>query len=195
MTGAAITLEVTDAPVRELLDRVEAVGGDTLPLMRALGGYMLASTQRRFETRTAPGGAAWQRLAPRTARERIRQGYGTTNILRRSGILYASLTYVASSTEVETGTNNPYAAAHQFGAEITHYARSQPIYQHYDAKTDTFDPRFRKRSRSNFMRYVEIGEHKVTIPARPYLGVDDADVVEMAAIGEDWLAGRIGGAR
>ncbi len=192
--GASIRIGVEDAGVVGVLARVAAAGGDTLPLMQRFSAGLLASTQRRFLTRTAPGGAAWQRLAPRTARERIRLGYGDTNILRRSGILYASLTDEATETTAEAGTNNPYAAIHQFGGEIRHYARSQQIYQHYDAKTDTFDPTFRRRSRSNFARWVEIGEHTVTIPARPYLGIDEADAAELQMIGEDWLAERIGGA-
>jgi phage virion morphogenesis protein len=191
-TGASIEIKVTDQPVLDVLARASVADGDTVQLMRAFGGYLLTSSQQRFETKSGPGGTAWQRLAPRTARERIRLGYGTANILRRRNRLYESLTYVATATAVEEGTNNPYAAIQNFGGEIHHYARSQRIYQHYNARTDTFDPKPRKRAHSNFARWFEIGEHSVTIPARPYLGIDAADTVELVAIGEDWLAGKLG---
>ncbi len=194
-TGASIEVKVDDAIVAATLDRLAAAGGDTRPLMNAFADHLLFASQRRFESRTAPGGTPWQRLAPRTARERIRLGYGTTNILRRKGFLYASLTRAATDTTAEAGTNNPYAAIHQFGGDITQFARSQRIYQHYDPRTDVYDKRIRKKARSNFSRWIEIGEHTVTIPARPYLGIDDADRAAIVEIGDDWLSGRIGGAR
>lgn len=191
----SLRVEVDDADVMATFERVAAAGDDPSSFLHAVGGYLLTSTQRRFETRTGPGGKAWPQLAPRTARERVRLGYGTTNILRRTGMLYGSYTYVVSAEAVEVGTNDPRAAIHQFGGTITHYARSQRIYQHYDPKTDIYDPRFRKKSKSNFARWVEIGEHTITIPARPALGIDEADRVAIVETGEDWLASRVGGHR
>lgn len=193
-TGASIRIEVDDASVEAMLLRLAAAGKNAAPFMRDVGAYLLTATQRRFETTSGPGSVAWKRLAPRTARERIKRGYGTANILRRTGMLYSSLTFIAGERDVEVGTNNPYAAVHQFGAEIRHYARSQQIYQHYDAKSDTFDQRFRKKEKSNFARWATIPEHTVTIPARPYLGVDEADTRAIVEIGEDFLAGAVGGA-
>jgi len=190
--GASIEIKVTDAPVLAVLERVAAAGGDTLPLMRSFGAHLLLSSQQRFESKSGPGGVAWARLAPRTARERIRLGYGTVNILRRTNMLYSSLTYVASATETEEGTNNPYAAIQNFGGTVKRAARTQTIYQHYDPKTDTFDQKFRPRARSNFARDVAVGAHEITIPARPYLGIDATDVIELTAIAEDWLAAKVG---
>ena len=192
--GASIRVEVDDVAVDAALGRISAAGWNSRSLMASIGGHLLASTQRRFEATTAPGGDRWARLAPRTARERIKRGYGIDTILRRTGILYGSLTYVASGEAVEVGTNNPYAAAHQFGATIRRYARSQRIYQHYDPRTDTFDQRFRKASRSNFARWATIGEHTVTIPARPYLGIDAADRAAIVEIADAFLSRAIGGA-
>lgn len=194
-THPSLRVEVDDADVKATFERVAAAGGDASTFLHAVGGYLLTSTQRRFETRTGPGGKAWPQLAPRTARERVRLGYGTTNILRRTGMLYGSYTYVVSPDAVEAGTNNPYAGIHQFGGEIRQYARSQQIFQHYDPKTDHYDPRFRKRSRSNFARWVAIGEHTITIPARPALGIDEADRAAIVETGEDWLASLVGGRR
>lgn len=204
-TGASILIEVDDASVEAVLLRLAAAGKNAAPFMRDVGAYLLTATQRRFVTTSGPGGVAWKRLAPRTARERIKRGYGTANILRRTGMLYSSLTFIAGERDVEVGTNNPYAAVHQFGAEITQFARSQMAYRHVtetrtktkDGETKssyTIDWRFRSRQHSNFATWSTIGEHKVTIPARPYLGLDEADTRAIVEIGEDFLAGVIGGA-
>ena len=83
---------------------------------------------------------------------------------------------------MHVGTNVPYAAAHQLGAEIEMEERQQTIYQHYDSRTDTFDPKFRTKRRSNFARDVTVKAHTITIPARPYLGADDADRAEVTEI-------------
>ena len=191
----SILVEVDDADGAATFARVAAAGDDPSSFLHAVGGYLLTSTQRRFETRTGPGGKPWPQLAPRTARERVKKGYGTTNILRRRGLLYGSYTYVVSADAVEEGTNDPRAAIHQFGGEIRHYARSQRIYQHYSAKTDVYDRRPRKKSKSNFARWIEIGEHTITIPARPALGIDDDDRKAIVETGDNWLAGVVGGGR
>lgn len=196
-TGVNIRVEVHSAEVEALLARIAAVGADATPFMREVGQYLLSATERRFETARGPGGVPWQRLSKRTARERIKKGYGTTNILKRSGDLKNSIAIggaIVTADSVEIGTNVPYAAIQQFGGTIKREAHTQTIYQHYDAKSDTFDQRFRKKEKSNFARDVAVGAYEITIPARPYLGIDAEDAREIEAIGEAFLAKVAGGA-
>ena len=87
-----------------------------------------------------------------------------------SARLMQSITSNASDTGVEVGTNVLYAAIHQFGGTIR-------------AKT------------SRGLRF-KIGKGRdaswatrqsVTIPARPFLGIDAEDEAEIIQIATDWL--------
>lgn len=130
MSGVTITIEArgTEA-VQQALNRLAAqLAG---PAMRhvydEIGASLVTSTQRRFERETGPDGQRWQPLAPST-RDRLigaprgdgrrRRGgtrRGAQTILRVSGLLYSSLTHIASEADVVVGTNREYAALHQFG--------------------------------------------------------------------------------
>lgn len=74
-------------------------------LLTEIGASLLTSTQRRFEDEQAPSGAPWDPIQ--------RDG----SILRDSGHLYQSLTYVAGQSQVEVGTNVVYARIHQMGGQ------------------------------------------------------------------------------
>ncbi|PTW61427.1 phage virion morphogenesis protein [Breoghania corrubedonensis] len=189
MTGARITIEIDDKLILAKLDRVAAQGRDTGPAMDAIGAYMLTSTQQRFERETSPDGTPWQPLARRTVRERAKRGFVPVRILRRRGFLYQSLTFEASPSEAAVGTNNPYAGIHQFGGTIKREARRQTIYRTYNARTDELSRQFTARKRANFAQDVDVAAHEITIPARPYLGIDEADRAEIVAIIEDHLDG------
>lgn len=181
MDGASI--RVDDGDVLDALDSIAHTADARRPIMEAIGAYLLASTQRRFEVEAGPGGAKWPRLAPRTATRRIAgRARGYDHMLRVKGRLYASLSYTADADSAEAGTNVIYAAIQQFGGELVQPARSQRVYRFYDKKTDTIDYRFRSRSRSNFESWVTMGSHSITVPARPYLGFDDVDRDEVLTI-------------
>lgn len=186
-----VRLEVNDEAVTRQLDQVAGIEGAKREILDPFGGYMVTSTQRRFERETAPDGSPWQRLSPRTAAKRIRgRRRGFENILRVTRRLEQSIVYKISGNELHVGSNVEYAAAHQLGAEIEVAERQQTIFQHYDAKTDTFDQRFRKRSRSNFARDVTVPAHTIPVPARAYLGIDDADRRELGNIVTDFMGER-----
>jgi len=181
-----LQLVIDDADVRAGLNRIAEAGGDIRPAQEDIGAYLVTSTQRRFERETAPDGAKWKRLSPRTAEKRIkgrRRGYD--NILRVSRRLEQSIFEEVDAEGVRVGSNVVYAAIHQEGGTIEMPARTQTIYQNYDARRDHFDPRFRSPRRSNFARDVNVKAHSVTIPARPYLGLDDADRAEILEIIEE----------
>lgn len=186
MAEKGIRVTVSDQPVLAALDRLEAATNNRADAEHAIGAYLVTSTQRRFERETAPDGTRWQRLSPRTANQRIgnrRRGYD--NMLRVTRRLEQSIVYAVNAHEINWGSNLVYAAIQHLGGEIEQAERQQTIYQNYDAKTDTFDARFRTKRRSNFARDVTVKAHTVTIPARPYLGIDDADRTEILAIVAD----------
>jgi phage virion morphogenesis protein len=85
--------------------------------MKEIGAALLTSTQQRFENEESPEGDPWKDLAistqlRRTSKTSIR---GNEHKLRDKGLLYASLTYIASDFEVAVGSNRKYAAIQQFG--------------------------------------------------------------------------------
>lgn len=182
-----IQLKVEDAEVNRSLSSVQRAAENPAAIMSAVAGFLVTTTQRHIEREAGPDGP-WPRLSPRTANKRIgRRRRGYENMLRVSGRLYNSLTGESGADFALVGSNLPYAAIHQLGGTIEQPAREQEIYQNYNARSDTFDPRFRPRRSSNFARTVKVGGHTVTIPARPYLYLDDTDRAEIEAIVADGL--------
>lgn len=131
-------------------------------LFENIGSYLLSSTQERFIQEKSPDGTPWKQS------RRAREEGGKT--LRNEGHLFGSLNYEAFRNYVEVGTNRINAAIHQFGGVIR-------------AKTA-------KGLRFVWMNEVHV-RMSVTMPARPYLGVNEADRHEIGQLAVDWMAGRV----
>lgn len=182
-----IQIRVENAQVNRTLDSVQRASENPTAIMAEVAASLLQATRRHFERETGPDGP-WPRLSPRTANKRIgkrRRGYD--NMLRVSNRLYSSLIQESGADHALVGSNLPYAALQQEGGTIQMPARDQEIFQNYDAKRDSFDPRFRRRANSNFARTVKVGAHTVTVPARSYLYLDEADRAEIEAVATDAL--------
>lgn len=165
------SVKVTDNDIAAALGRVIEAGRDLTPLFDHLGPSLVGSTQQRFETETDPQGRKWIPLRPAT----IRAKRGDTRILRRRNILWGSLTFNVGPAFLAWGTNVAYAGIHQGGGTIEKFARSQKA---TFAKTRKGQMRFAKKrtkAKSRVVKPITIGAHSVTIPARPYLGIDAAD--------------------
>ncbi|MCK3776467.1 phage virion morphogenesis protein [Ensifer sesbaniae] len=184
MTGTTIRLDDT---ATEGLSRLVNTAVHPGQMLSAMGAYLLASTQRRFETETGPDGKKWKPLSKRTANRTVRRGRrrGTANILRVTTQLYQSLVMRSDEVSAEVGTNMVYAAVHQFGGGIQQYARSQRLSL---KKIRGGRARFVKHGTTGAeLRNVTIGEHTIDIPARPYLGFSRADVARLLEIGREHL--------
>ena len=118
-------------------------------LLEAIREDLLRSHQDRFERQVAPDGTPWKPLNPVYAQSKQGQG-----ILRASGRL-SNLASAIQDKSIVIGTNVMYAAIHQFGGVI----RPKPGHRAL---------RFRLGGKW-FTR------SKVTIPARPFLGVSEED--------------------
>lgn len=131
MAGVRIAMTVRDAGVRELLRELGGRAADLGGAFEEIGAMLLTSTQQRFEAQRDPSGVPWKPLAQATQEQWVRQGRrlksgkrgggglkrGGGSILRRKGLLYASLTYLAEARRVTVGTNKVYAAIHQLGGQ------------------------------------------------------------------------------
>lgn len=130
-------------------------------LMDQIGAYGVSSTQQRFIDETGPEGIRWLK----SERAKIENG----QTLRDEGFLYQSMTHDFNDKSTEWGTNRPYASIHQTGGTIVPKAKKALAFRLAGG------------------RFVMV--KKVTIPARPFLGVNNEDGKEIEAIAVDWLRG------
>lgn len=177
-TGASLRFELGD--VQKLLDGLILAGGDQSDLMDRLGAHIELETQRRFETERDPDGNPW----PKSLRA-LAEGSQT---LTETARLRQSITRRATASSAEVGTNVVYSAIHQFGGTVQRQARTVTLYRHYNARTDTFDPKFRRKSKSNFATDHQVKAHTVKMTARPFLGAAPTTMKVLGEIARDWLA-------
>lgn len=159
-----IRIEIDDSELQAAIAGLDAAAGDMMPLMAELGSYVESSTQLRFRAGAGPEGDPW----PPSIRA-IALGGRT---LRDSGRLRDSFQRGALGRDrVEAGTNVIYAAIHQFGGTIR--ARSAPALSF-------------PLPGGGWVR-----TDQVTIPARPFAGVDSDDLGHMRRIVADYLEERL----
>lgn len=131
------------------------------PLLERFGEHGLRTTRERFKTQKAPDGSAWEALEPWYMKEKRRN---KGRILTLNGYLRGQMTWqLAGARSVEWGSSLPYASVHQDGATIVPRTAKFLMFRGHVAKS-------------------------VTIPARPYLGLSEADEKELVAITLDWLS-------
>jgi phage virion morphogenesis protein len=150
MAAAGVTLTVTAAELGEVGRRLSAVATLTAKptrLMKAIGAALESSTKRRFRTNVAPDGSPWKPSV-----RALRTGGRT---LLDKAHLRDSITSDADDTQAVVGSNLIYAAIHQEGGVI------RP-----------------KNAAALVFNIPGVGwrrVNKVTIPARPFLGVSEDD--------------------
>lgn len=180
MAGTHLTTTIEDAQARGALDGMAEP--NTASLMPRLGEYLQSSTQKRFKTQTAPDGTPWAPLQQRYAR---RKKYNKDKVLTLRGYLRSYIHYqVKGEDSVEVGSNQKYAAIHQFGGEIDKPERQATVRYRSVAGKVLFAGKKHKRVTE---RAVTIPVHFVKIPARPFLGISAEDDREIQRIIREWV--------
>ena len=197
------TIELHDQDVRAAFARLLGASRDLTPAMKAIGERLAETTKRRFETSTGPDGRRWAPNSQATLEALLSRGSGQfsafTDIasrkqkLTRSGTkagyfrkdgrlgakgaglltskkpligkskrLSTEINYQASATQVTIGSPMEYAAVHQFG-----------VLRGALGRTKRGSP-------------IPWGD----IPARPFLGVSEADKADILEILQNPLLGR-----
>ena len=147
-TGASIEIDIEgkDAAVNALRAAARRLEHPQ-PLWDLVGALLVKSTQQRFEDGKGPDGNPW----PASFRTKTEGG----KVLLDSGHLRKMITHEASDTQVAVGTNVIYAAIHQFGGVI-------------------------RAKMAKALHFVlggkDIFVESVTMPARPFLGLEAADL-------------------
>lgn len=157
MTGIVITASNLEAWALDGgLRRMAALGQQPRPIWEAIGNYGESSTRLRFKHQAGPDRKRW------VPSIRARQAGGQTLVMKAR--LLRSITHNADNNGTSWGTNVIYAGVHQFGAVI---------------KAKGGSLRF-KMPGGNFVTVK-----KVTIPARPFIGLNADDGREMLALTND----------
>lgn len=134
---------------------LENQGRNTKPMMDEIATYGVNSTKQRFKAGIDPDGNKW----PKSMRVQMNQG-GIT--LVDKGHLRSSITAFANNATASWGTNKVYGPIHQFGGII------KPI--------NTKHLKFKIPG----LGFKTVDQ--VTIPKRPYLGINANDEAEIASI-------------
>jgi len=162
--GIEIRIELEEN-VSAALGRAIVAGTDLTPAMQQIANRLAAATRLRFENERGPDGKPW-----RPSRRAIEDGGQT---LTDRGDLKGSIRpdwgpdYAAAGPE-RSGGAAIYAAIHQFGGKIT--------------------PRKGKALSFGGKLFAS-----VTMPARPYLGFDEADRSAIVGILSDHLGDAFSG--
>lgn len=145
--SVAVRITTTRPTVLSALSALALDSKDKVDLLDQIGINMVENTRLRFGDQVSPDGQAW---AP--SLRAINEGGET---LRDTGHLLGSFAHQASGDSVAWGTNVPYAMPLHFGATIQ--AVNGP-----------------------YLKFKVPGgawaqKKEVTLPARPFLGMDSDD--------------------
>ncbi|MDT8856437.1 phage virion morphogenesis protein [Paracoccaceae bacterium Fryx2] len=154
-----ITIELKDEAVTAALSGLEALLADLSPVMNEIGDFLVGTTEARFESEQTPDGATW---APRSAAtvaryQRRRWSYG--KVLHLTGAMSSNIAHDYGPDFVEVGLSAIQAAVMQFGAAKGAFGTT---------------------ARGGSIPWG-------TIPARPFLGLSDADRTGIIDIVGEWL--------
>ena len=190
-----IDIKVDDRAATALFQRITDKARDPSPFYQIVGTIVAISVRKNFdeggryaeEGSWRGGSRRWKPLAPQTLLNSLRsksdhaKGGGLTasgaqkaanrKPLNASAQLRDSITYHADGTGVTIGTNKIYAATHQFGAHgrVIQARNKKCLAFPYGGKV------------------LLVRRVKVTIPARPFLVVQDEDLAAIKKEGQHFL--------
>jgi len=179
MTKKLITIEHDITAIQKQFDKLAGKTGDTRPVRKAIGEYLLSATEERFNTQTGPDGKEWQDVKPATRKRKKHP-----KILTEQGHLRGGINYELQDDSLLLGVGLPYGAIHQLGGEITQAARTGVV-THFKRKGK--GQRFSKARDAHYAMKTDRKATTIKMPARPFLGISRTDEIEIVAIVNDYL--------
>lgn len=169
-----IEIKIDSAKVTAALDRLARASANPRPALLAIGESLLESTKKRFETSTGPDGVRWQPNAAATYLGIVR-GFGKGNF-GKSGRLNKKGAERISGKKPLIGESRSLSQQISYAVDGAGLHIGSP------------------------MEYAAIQQFggkagrglKVTIPARPFLGVSDSDEQMIVDTVSDYLKNAIG---
>lgn len=157
MAGARIEVVIDTAAVSAALQRASnALDREGVPLLLSdIGEHLLKSTRDRAAEQVGPDGQPWEPLSPRYAQRKGQARPGAPILKFDNHMLGDQFAHQVEGDTLLVGTNAPYGAIQQFGS---------------DTLAKAVSPHFVNQRKAGIAQQVAKG-----IPARPWLGVSDAD--------------------
>jgi phage virion morphogenesis protein len=168
MPEIIIKVDGADA-IRERLREISTRVSNMSPILKAIGDRIAEQTKRRFEAGgPAPDGTPWK--DPKTPNpKRVRT-------LTVSGHLRDSIRFqMMGKNAVMVGTDKEYAAIHQMGGRTAAHI---------------IMPRRKKALKTPYGLFKKVNHPGSVIPARPFLGVSEANSTEILGMINDYIAAR-----
>lgn len=189
MNGVSIEAKVDGLlGLESALVRMRALGERPRSIWDAIGNYGESSTRLRFKNQKGPDGQKWK-----VSRRVAKHGGITLQLKGANGGLLASIGHTANNAGAEWGSNKVYAAIHQFGGKIKKNAFSSTLRLRTHASGALLRQKDHKHlavfAKATHKRAVErrytVDAHEIHMPARPYLGVNQADGQEMLRLANE----------
>lgn len=98
-----------------------------------------------------------------------------------------NISYKSNQISIEVGSNLPYAAIHNFGGTIQRAARSKLYTQNRYKTTTTKHTKGQYKKGTSWGQGDTVGEHTITIPARPFLVLQDEDIDKIKQIVSNYI--------
>lgn len=157
-----IPVEINQDTITPALRRLQALLTDMSPVMLDISEYLLVSTKERFAEGRSPQGVAWApKSASTLAAYRARGDRADPRpLFGPSGALNTTISRAAGPDWAEVGSNMIYAAVMHYGAP---------------------EGAFGSTARGSPIPWG-------SIPARPFIGLSQADEANILEIVGDWMA-------
>ncbi|UCX05432.1 phage virion morphogenesis protein [Shewanella glacialimarina] len=119
MAGASVRVETKGLPeLNKALQHLLEQGQDMSAVYQEIGEYLLQTHQQRFIDQQAPDGTPWEPLSSTTIERKTR----TDRVLTEEGTLADTLHYQLNQAGLDFGSNQEYAAIHQFGGTTSPFS-------------------------------------------------------------------------
>jgi phage gpG-like protein len=169
-----VDVQVDDAAVRAAISRAQRKTSGLSPLMREVAAIVENSTRGRFKTQADPDGKPWKPLSVSTKRARARRAAGGRTYTKNGRRTTAAFTRAYLSAQILLDTGRLRAS----------------IVSVFNAREAIVG------SNLIYARIHQLGGQagrgrRVTIPARPFLGLSNADRTDIVEAVQSFLAGAL----
>lgn len=192
MTQETAQVKIDTTQIDQLLRQLQARIQDPTPVLAEIGEILLVSIQRNFEAGGRP--KAWARLAKSTIAQRVKVKKWPGKILQRSGSygLLGSVNKRVGKDFVSVGANKVYATTHQFGARKGQFGKHQVTIPAHKRRIQKATKKGAKYATKTRIGMVKAHTRTMTIPwgnipARPFLLIQDADMVDIKETINDFM--------
>ncbi len=178
---AGVALKIESEGIDEISKKLRQIANrldDMTPLMETIGETIRASIMLNFEKEGRP-----KKWAKHSALTKERRG-ANAKILRDQGYaggLVSSVNVDAGKKSVAIGTNRVYAAVHQFGAKAGSFGTVQAqVKAHVRKLKGGGTSQVKAHTRTMRLPWGDI-------PARPFLMIQDKDVLKIGKLIEKYI--------